>query len=695
MKKKEIKVPKDRLRNIGIMAHIDAGKTTLTERILFYTGKTYKIGDIDDGTTVMDWMRQERERGITITSAATSCLWKINNTEYHINIIDTPGHVDFTIEVERSLRVLDGSITVLDAVMGVEPQSETVWRQASRYHIPRLIFVNKMDRLGADFYAAIESVEKKLHAKAVPLCIPIGQESEFKGCIDLITMKALIWDNEEDLGMSYEVLDLTEQQRKQALPYREKLIEAVCECDDPLMEKYMEGDEFSENELREGIRKATLLTRIFPTFCGAALRNKGVQPILDAIAYYLPSPEDLPPIKGLHPKTEKEEIRNLTVEENLCGFAFKIQNDPVVGYITFFRLYSGELKAGSAVFNTRLEKTERIAKILQMHADKRVEVPKMEAGDIGAIIGFRETRTGDTFTDKKHPILLENIDIPEPVITSTVEPETQSDYPKLEEALNRIMYEDPTIIVKEDEETGQTVISGMGELHLDIIKTRLLEDFKVNIRMGTPQVVYRETITSDCSIKKTYTHPGTGKVGIVELAFAPMERGKGNTIVIEQEKSKSSLILFEEIERGIKDSLTIGVLAGYPVVDVLVELKGMEIDESGVDPQVYRIAAYQAVKEGLEKANSILLEPIMAVEVSVPEDYLSEVIGDVNQRRGKLVEILDRPAYKIVDSEIPLAEMFGYSTEIRSKTQGRASYHMQFSHYLEVPANIQKEILKY
>ncbi|GAB6075648.1 elongation factor G [Desulfurobacterium crinifex] len=687
---KQIKVPLERVRNIGIIAHIDAGKTTTTERILYYTGRIHKIGEVHEGAAEMDWMEQEKERGITITSATTTCFWK----DHRINIVDTPGHVDFTIEVERSLRVLDGAVTILCSVGGVQPQTETVWRQADKYGVPRIIFVNKMDRIGADFFKVVADVEEKLGAKPVPLQIPVGAEDEFKGVVDLITMKAIIWE-EETLGAKFHYEEIPEDLKDLAEEYREKMIEALADVDEEIMMKYLEGEEISEEEIRQAIRKGTIELKFFPMLCGSAFKNKGVQPLLDAVVDYLPSPLDVPPIKGINPKTGEEEERHASYEEPFAALAFKILTDPYVGQLTFIRVYSGLMESGSYVYNATRDKKERLARILRMHANKREEIPVLGAGDIAAAVGLRETYTGDTLCDPNHPILLEAMEFPEPVISVAVEPKTKADQEKLSLALQKLAKEDPSFRVSTDHETGQTIISGMGELHLEIIVDRLKREFKVDVNVGRPQVAYRETIRKEVTSEGKFIKQtgGRGQYGHVWLKIEPLEPGKGFEFY---ETIKGGVVPKEYIpavEAGIREAMETGVVAGYPMTDIKVTLFDGSYHEVDSSEMAFKIAGSIAFKEGAKKANPVLLEPIMEVEVTTPEEFMGDVIGDLNKRRGRVQGMEARGNAQVIKALVPLAEMFGYATDLRSMTQGRATYIMKFSHYEEVPPNVAEQII--
>ena len=687
------KVDLNKFRNIGIMAHIDAGKTTTTERILFYTGKTYKIGEVHDGAAEMDWMEQEKERGITITSAATTCAWK----DYTINIIDTPGHVDFTVEVERSLRVLDGSVAVYDAVAGVEPQTETVWRQADTYKVPRICFVNKMDRTGADFYNAVDMMVERLGANAIPIQLPIGSESNYQGHVDLVANKAVIWSGEE-LGAKFEVVDIPDDEKEQAADYRNKLMEAVAEANEDLIEKYLESGELSEKDLKKGLRHATLTMQIFPVLCGTAFKNKGVQTLLDAVLDYLPSPLDIEAVKGFdvdaESGTEPTQQREAKDSEPFAALAFKIMTDPYVGKLTYFRVYSGTLKKGSYIMNSTKGNKERVGRLLQMHANSREEIDEVGTGDIAAAVGLKDTTTGDTLTDESAPIVLEKMQFPEPVIAVAVEPKTKADQEKLGTALQKLSEEDPTFHVKTDEETSQTIISGMGELHLEIIVDRMKREFKVEANVGKPQVAYRETIRGTVEQEGKYIKQtgGRGQYGHVWIKIQPMEVGGGfkfNNNIVGGVVPREYI---PAVEKGIEEALQNGVSAGYPMVDVEATLYDGSFHDVDSSEMAFKIAGSMAFKEGAKKAKPVILEPIMKVEVVTPEDYMGDVVGDLNRRRGKVNAMNQRGNSRSIDSEVPLSEMFGYATELRSLTQGRAAYTMQFSHYEEVPGNIAKEI---
>jgi elongation factor G len=688
--------PLDKIRNIGIMAHIDAGKTTTTERILYYTGRTYKLGEVHDGTATMDWMEQEQERGITITSAATTAFWPRRGEPFRINIIDTPGHVDFTVEVERSLRVLDGAITVLDAVGGVEPQTETVWRQADRYGVPRIIFVNKMDRVGADFDRCLQMVRERLGAKAIPIQVPLGAGELFTGLIDIVQQVEIIYDD-ETLGKKYVESPIPEALREKVAQLRHELIEMVVEHDDALLHKYLEGAELSEDELRCAIRKATITGHVVPVLCGAAFKNKGVQRLLDAVIDFLPSPSDVPAIRGHlphHDATHAE--RHASDEEPFAALAFKIATDPYVGKLTFFRVYSGVLAAGSYVYNSTRDRKERIGRLLQMHANKREELEEVRAGDIAAAIGLKDTKTGDTLCSADDPIILEAMRFPNPVISVAIEPKTKADQDKLSVALQKLSEEDPTFRVHTDTETGQTIISGMGELHLEIIVDRMKREFKVEANVGRPQVAYRETVrqrVEDVEGKFIRQSGGRGQYGHVVINMEPGETGAG---FVFEDKIVGGTIPKEYIgpvEQGVKEALENGVLAGYPMVDVKVELVDGSYHDVDSSEMAFKIAGSMAVKDAARKARPVLLEPIMDVEVVTPGDYMGEVMGDLSSRRGKIGGMTQRADAHVVAASVPLSEMFGYSTTLRSMSQGRAIYSMQFSHYQEVPKSKAEEIV--
>jgi elongation factor G len=684
------RVPLEKTRNIGIMAHIDAGKTTTTERILYYTGVTYKIGEVHDGTAVMDWMPQEQERGITITSAATTCSWD----NHRINIIDTPGHVDFTIEVERSLRVLDGAVAVFDSVAGVEPQSETVWRQADRYNVPRIAFMNKMDRVGADFYAAVDSMVEKLGANPVPVQIPVGREENFSGCIDLVKMKAYIFE-EETLGAKFVEEDVPAEYMARAKEYRDKMIEAISEFDESIMEKYLSGEDIPAGDVKDALRKGAILMKLTPVLCGTAFKNKGVQMLLDGVVDYLPSPLDVPPIVGLVPDSETKTERKPSDEEPFAALAFKIMTDPYVGQLVFARVYSGVLSAGSYVYNATKNSKERVGRLLQMHANKREEIKEVRAGDIAAIVGLRNTLTGDTLCDEAHPIVLELMDFPEPVIAVAIEPKTKADQERLSVSLAKLAQEDPSFRVSFNEETGQTLISGMGELHLEIITDRLMREFKVGANVGKPQVAYKETIKKAAKIEGKFVRQsgGRGQYGHVWLEIEPLERGKGFEFVNKVVGGTVPKEYIPAIEKGVREAMDGGVLAGYPVVDAKVIVIDGSYHEVDSSEMAFKIAASMAFKEGAKKAQLALLEPIMSVEVVTPEEYMGDVIGDLNSRRGKIQSMEKRGKTQVIKGSVPLAEMFGYATDLRSRTQGRATYTMQFASYEEAPKGIMEGIV--
>ena len=677
-------------RNIGIMAHIDAGKTTATERILFYTGKIHKIGDTHDGNSQMDWMEQEQERGITITSAATTAEWK----KHRINIIDTPGHVDFTVEVERSLRVLDGSVAVLDAQSGVEPQTETVWRQATTYGVPRIVFVNKMDKTGADFLYSVGTIHDRLQANAHPIQLPIGAEDQFEGVIDLVEMKAIY--NEGSVGENLVEKEIPAELQDQAEEYREKLIEAVAEFDEDFMEKYLGGEEITVDELKAAIRKATLSVEFFPVVCGSAFKYKGVQPMLDAVVDYLPSPLDVPAIKGIDPNTDEETERHSSDEEPFSALAFKVATDPFVGKLTFFRVYSGILSSGSYVKNSTKGKRERVGRILQMHANTRNEISEVYAGDIAAAVGLKDTTTGDTLCDEKNEVVLESMEFPEPVIQLSVEPKSKADQDKMATALQKLQEEDPTFRAGTDEETGQVIIAGMGELHLDIIVDRMRREFKVECTVGAPMVSYRETFKQPAQVQGKFTRQsgGRGQYGDVWIEFTPNEPGGG----FEFENAIVGGVVPREyipaVEAGLKDSMANGVLAGYELIDVKAKLFDGSYHDVDSSEMAFKVAASLALKEAAKKCNPVILEPIMKVEVVMPEEYLGDIMGDITSRRGRVEGMEARGNAQVVSAQVPLSEMFGYATSLRSSTQGRGTYTMVFDHYEEVPKSISEEIIK-
>lgn len=676
-------------RNIGIMAHIDAGKTTVTERMLYYTGKIHKIGDTHEGAAQMDWMEQEKERGITICSAATTCIWKQNR----INIIDTPGHVDFTVEVERSLRVLDGSIALFDAKSGVEPQSETVWRQADKYGVPRICFINKMDATGANYYDSIETIKDKLKANPVPIQIPIGSEHEFVGIIDLVTMEARVY--KDDLGNVVEVTDVPDAYKDKAEEYRQALIEALAETDEVIMEKYLEGDPISPEEINAAIRRATISLSINPVLCGSAYKNKGVQPLLDAIVNFMPSPLDVPSIKGINPDDESEIERHASDEEPFSALAFKIVADPFVGKLAYFRVYSGTLQAGSYVYNSTKGKKERIGRILMMHANKREEVDSVSAGDIAAAVGLKDTTTGDTLCDINNPIILEKMEFPEPVISVAIEPKTKASQEKMSIALQKLAEEDPTFRTYTDEETGQTIIAGMGELHLEIIVDRLLREFKVEANIGNPQVAYRESISKAAEAEGKYVRQsgGRGQYGHCKIKIEPQEPGKGFEFVNNIVGGAIPKEYIGPVQQGIEEATQAGVLAGYPVLDVKVTLFDGSYHEVDSSEMAFKIAGSMGFRAAVAKAAPVLLEPMMKVEITTPDEYLGDVMGDVSSRRGRIQGMNPKNGVHILDAFIPLAEMFGYATDLRSNTQGRATYSMQFDHYEKVPQAISDKVV--
>jgi elongation factor G len=678
----------DNLRNIGIIAHIDAGKTTTTERILFYTGRVHRIGEVDEGSATMDWMVQERERGITITSAATTCAWR----NHRINIIDTPGHVDFTVEVERSLRVLDGAVVVLSAVEGVQPQSETVWRQADRYRVPRVLYVNKMDRTGADFLRTVQMVRDRLGANAVPVHLAVGAEDNFQGIIDLIRMKSILYL--DDLGTRSDETEIPSDMREIAEQWRERLIEAAAEMDDDLTHKYLEGHTLSEDEIRKGLRIGTLSYKIVPVLAGSSFRNKGVQPLLDAVVDYLPSPLDVHAVEGVHPKTGDPETRRPDPREPFAALAFKIVTDPYVGKLTYFRVYSGTLKSGSYVYNATKDKKERISRILQMHANHREDIPEVTAGNVVAAVGLRDTGTGDTLCDADHPIVLESMQFPEPVIAVAVEPKSKADEDKLSAALAKLAEEDPTFKVRFDQETGQTLISGMGELHLEIIVDRMLREFNVQANVGRPQVAYKETIRHRAHAQGRYIRQtgGRGQYGHVEIILEPLPRGTGVEFEDEITGGDIPREFIPPVEAGIREASESGVLAGYPVVDFRARLIDGSYHEVDSSEMAFKIAGSMAFKEAMARAKPVLLEPVMKVEVLTPEPYMGDVMGDLNARRGRIEGIEQQGAIRVVRAMVPLAEMFGYATALRSATQGRATFTMEPSHYEEVPVSIAEEI---
>jgi elongation factor G len=685
--------PLERYRNIGIMAHIDAGKTTTTERILYYTGAIHKMGEVHDGTTVTDWMVQERERGITITSAAITAFWTRRDQKFRINIIDTPGHVDFTIEVERSLRVLDGAVALFDGVNGVEPQSETVWRQADKYQVPRICFVNKMDRVGADFDMSLGTIREKLGANAVAVQLPLGSEENHRGVIDLVRMKALVFQDTE-LGSRFDTVDIPQEHVAKAEEARATLLEAVAELDDDVMAKYLDGKPVSEDELQSAIRKGCIGLKLFPVLCGSAFKHKGVQPLLDAVVDYLPSPHDIPPVKGKD-KKGNEVTRETNDKAPFAALAFKIMTDPFVGTLTFIRVYSGRLESGSYVYNSVKERKERVGRLVQMRADKRDEISECLAGDICAVVGLKGATTGDTVCDEKHPVVLERMEFPEPVIDIAIEPKSQADQEKLGISLQKLAVEDPSFRVRTDEETGQTIIAGMGELHLEIIVDRLLREFKVDANVGKPQVAYRETITQQAEAEGKYIRQtgGRGQYGHVWIRVMPNEAGKGFAF---ENKIVGGVIPKEfipPVEKGISEAMTSGVLSGYPMVDIRVELFDGSFHDVDSSELAFKIAGSMAFKDACNKASPVLLEPIMNCEIVTPEEFMGDVIGDMNSRRGKINGMAPRHGVQVIEAQVPLAQMFGYATDLRSRTQGRATYTMQFSHYAAVPKNVADELV--
>jgi elongation factor G len=675
------------------MAHIDAGKTTTTERVLFYTGRLHRIGEVHEGTATMDWMAQEQERGITITSAATTCSWK----DILINIIDTPGHVDFTAEVERSLRVLDGAVAVFDAVHGVEPQSETVWRQADKYGVPRICFINKMDKMGADFDHAVDTIRKRLNAKPVAIQIPIGAEDKFKGVVDLFQMKAIFW-HDETMGADYSVEEIPAELVKKATQFHQLMVETIIENadDDALMSKWLEGEEFTQEELKKALRKAVIAMKIFPVICGTAFKNKGVQPMLDAVVDFLPSPLDVPPIKGLDPDNkDKEIVRHADDTEPLSALAFKIMTDPFVGQLTFIRVYSGQLKTGDTIFNPAKVKRERIGRLLRMHANKREEISEVLAGDICAVVGMKNVTTGDTLCNEEHPIVLESIEFPAPVIAVAVEPKTKSDQEKMGVALHKLAQEDPTFKVSTDHDSGQTIIEGMGELHLEIIVDRMMREFNVQANVGKPQVAYRETIRKTAEAEGKYIRQtgGSGQYGHVKIRLMPQEPGKGFEFENDTVGGSIPKEFVKPVEQGIKEAMEGGVLAGYPLVDVKAVLYDGSYHDVDSNEMAFKIAGSMAFKEAARKASPVLLEPVMSVEVVVPEEYMGTIIGDLNSRRGRIEGIEHRAGSQVVKAMVPLAEMFGYATNMRSNTQGRATFSMHFNRYEEAPRSVAEEIV--
>ena len=683
--------PLEKTRNIGIMAHIDAGKTTTTERVLYYTGRSYKIGEVHEGTATMDWMVQEQERGITITAAATTSFWQ----DCLINIIDTPGHVDFTMEVERSLRVLDGALAILDAVSGVEPQTETVWRQADKYSVPRIVYVNKMDRVGADFYRCLAMLKERLGVHAVPIQIPIGREDQFKGIINLVEQVAYVWAEDDSLGQNYSTQEIPADMQELVKEYREKMIEGLAEVDDHLMEKYLSGEKISPEEIKAAIRAGTITMKVFPVICGASFKNKGVQTMLDSVVDYLPSPLDIPPVNGINPDTQQPDTREADPKAPFSALAFKIMNDPFIGQLVFVRVYSGTLAAGSGVYNSTREKKERVGRLVRMHANKREEIEAVSAGDIAAVVGLKDTRTGDTLCDPGKPIVLESMDFPTPVIAVAIEPKTKADEEKLGLSLARLALEDPTFKVNVDPETNQTLIHGMGELHLEIIVDRLLREFKVEANVGKPQVAYRETVRQKAEAQGRFVRQtgGRGQYGDVWLEVEPAEPGQG---VVFENKLKGPAIPREyvpAVEKGVKEAAETGILAGYPVVDIKISLTDGSYHEVDSSEMAFKIAGSMGFKEAVRKARPVLLEPVMAVEVVVPEEYMGAVVGDLNSRRGRIVSMEARAGAQVIRANVPLGQMFGYATDVRSMTQGRATYTMQFARYEEVPRAIAEEIM--
>ncbi len=683
-------VPLERTRNIGIMAHIDAGKTTATERILYYTGITHKLGEVHDGTATMDWMEQEQERGITITSAATTCIWG----DHRINIIDTPGHVDFTAEVERSLRVLDGAVALFGAVEGVEPQSETVWRQADKYRVPRIGFVNKMDRPGADFPRVLDMIRTKLRATPVAVQLPLGEEDKFRGVIDLIDQKAIVF-RDETLGADFEIEEIPEELRSNAAAYRDLMLETIAEVDDKLFEKYVNGGEVTREEIQRAIRKGTIAIKFVPVLCGAAFKNKGIQQLLDAVVSYLPSPLDIPPVNGIAREGSKPPVRNASDDEPFSALVFKIMTDPFVGQLAFFRVYSGHLKSGTAVFNSRLDSTERVGRLLKMHANKREEIKEVYCGDIAAAVGLKNVSTGDTICDRLHPIILEAIEFPAPVISVAIEPKTKADQEKLGLSLDKLIREDPTFKVHTDQDTGQTIISGMGELHIEILVDRMVREFGVAANIGRPQVAYRETVRERAEAVGRFIRQtgGRGQYGDVKIVLEPQPPGTGFEFVNKIVGGAIPKEYISPIERGVREALESGVLAGYEVVDVKVTLVDGSYHEVDSSEIAFKIAGSMALKEAARRAKPVLLEPMMRVEVVVPEDFMGAITGDLHARRGRVEATEARLGSTIIQCRVPLSEMFGYSTELRSMTQGRATYSMHFSHYEEAPKAVSEEVV--
>jgi elongation factor G len=672
------------------MAHIDAGKTTTTERILFYTGRTHRIGEVHEGTATMDWMEQEQERGITITSAATTCMWR----DIMINIIDTPGHVDFTAEVERSLRVLDGACAVFDAVHGVEPQSETVWRQADKYEVPRICFINKMDKMGADFEHAIDTIRKRLNARPIAIQLPIGQEDKFKGVIDLFQMKAIIW-KDETLGAEYVTEEIPEELKKKANAFHNQMVETIVENDDDLLHKYMEGETISPQELKKSLRKSVIALKLFPVICGSAFKNKGVQPLLDAVVDFLPSPIEIPPVKGIDPETGAPVERRADDKEPFSALAFKIMTDPFVGQLTFIRIYSGQLRTGDSVYVVSKRRSERIGRLLKMHANKREEISEIYAGDICACVGLRNVTTGDTICDEKHPILLESIEFPAPVIAVAVEPKTKGDQEKMGVALSKLAQEDPTFKVHTDPDSGQTIISGMGELHLEIIVDRMMREFSVEANVGKPQVAYRETIRKQSEAEGKYIRQtgGRGQYGHVKIRLEPNQAGKGYEFVNDIVGGVIPKEYIKPVDQGMQEAMEGGVLAGFPMVDVKATLYDGSYHEVDSNEMAFKIAGSMAFKEAARKASPVILEPVMSVEVVVPEDFAGAIMGDLSSRRGRIEGMEHRAGSQVIKAIVPLAEMFGYATHMRSSTQGRATYSMHFARYEEAPRSVSEEII--
>jgi len=681
----------EKTRNIGIIAHIDAGKTTTTERVLYYTGKSHKIGEVHDGNATMDWMEQEQERGITITSAATTCSW----LDHKINIIDTPGHVDFTAEVERSLRVLDGAVGVFDAVSGVEPQSETVWRQASKYNVPRICFVNKMDRAGANFVGCVEQMKEKLNANPVPIQLPLGAESEFLGVIDLIRMKANTYSDDKDKGETFEVIDIPDEYKDQADEYREKLIESISDMDDAIMEKFLGGEEISVEEINAALRAGTLGSSFTPVLCGAAFKNKGVQQLLDSVVAYLPSPQELKTITGTNPNTQAEESRKLDVSDPFSALAFKIMTDPFVGQLAFVRVYSGELTSGSYVYNSTKNAKERVGRILRMHANKREEVDSVKAGDIAAVIGLKKSYTGDTLCDKDQPIILEAIQFPEPVISVAIEPKTKAEQDKLSDCLVKLLQEDPTFQVRVDPDTNQTVISGMGELHLEVLVDRMRREFSLDVDVSKPQVAFKETITKAVEHENKYVKQsgGRGQYGHVVIKVEPREAGTGFEFINKIVGGAIPREFIPAVQKGVVESMARGILCGYPAVDISVTLLDGSFHDVDSSEMAFKICASMAFQDACKKGAPQMLEPVMDVEVVTPEEFMGDVIGRLNSKRGKIKDLADRAGAKVIKAEVPLSGMFGYSTDLRSATQGRASYSMEFAKYDAVPASLAEELI--